>query len=307
MAPSETVELLCPAKVNLALSVGPPVSTPRGMLHGIASWMVAVAWGDTLTVAPAGAGPSRFDLAYDPAAPLPGVIDWPVEKDLCYKAHALLQRHTGRDLPIRLTLRKRIPTGAGLGGGSSNAAGTLVGVNHLLDLGLPEATLLDLAAALGSDVPFLVGALLGRPSALVAGVGERLEALPVDRVLPLVLAFPGFACPTGAVYQQFDHRPSRPAAAPGPDLDRVRTLAATTPLPPDGPFNDLAEPACRVQPNLAEIVTRLASLLRLPVHVTGSGSTVFALCPDASAAQAAARKITADTGLAAVATNTLTA
>jgi 4-diphosphocytidyl-2-C-methyl-D-erythritol kinase len=305
MAGTQAWQRLCPAKVNLALSVGPAVATPRGMLHEIASWMVAVAWGDTLTLAPAADGVSRFDLAYDAAAPLPGVIDWPIEKDLCYRAHALLERHTGRQLPIHLTLRKRIPTGAGLGGGSSNAAGTLVGINDLMSLGLAEPKLVSLAAELGSDVPFLVGAMLGRPSALVAGIGERLEVLPPRGVFHLALAFPGFACPTGAVYQQFDRQASRRGATAGPDVARVLALAARTPLPPDGPFNDLADPACRVQPKLAALVAELTGVLGMPVHITGSGSTVFVLCSGGATAQGVAGRITTASGLPAIATQTL--
>ena len=298
---------MCPAKVNLALSVGAAKPTPRGSLHGIASWMVAVAFGDTMTLARAGAGPSRFDLAYDPSAPLPGRIDWPLEKDLCFRAHAALERRVGSSLPIHLTLRKRIPTGAGLGGGSSNAAATLVGVNRLLELRLEESALLELAMGLGSDVPFAVGALCGRPSAVVSGLGETLEAVPGSGPLHMVLAFPGFDCPTGAVYQQFDRTGLAAGAMPGPDLARVRALAATTPLPPDAPFNDLAEPACRVRPELAALVARLREALHRPVHVTGSGSTVFAIYDDGTSAETAVRQIAAQTGLAAIATHTVQA
>jgi 4-diphosphocytidyl-2-C-methyl-D-erythritol kinase len=307
MTQAGRLEMLCPAKVNLALSVGAAKTTPRGSMHGIASWMVAVTFGDTMTLARTGAGPSRFDLAYDPSAPLPGRIDWPLEKDLCFRAHAALERHVGRPLPIHLSLRKRIPTGAGLGGGSSNAAATLVGVNRLLVLRLEESGLLELAMGLGSDVPFAVGALCGRPSALVSGLGEKLEAAPESAPLHLVLVFPGFDCPTGAVYQQFDRAGLAAGAIPGPDLARVRALAATPPLPPGAPFNDLAEPACRVRPELAAVLARLCELLHRPVHVTGSGSTVFAIYEDGATAETAAGRIAVETGLAAVATQTLQA
>src|SRR5690349_3701340 len=121
MPTSAPVKLPCPAKVNLALSVGAPIETPRGSLHPIASWMVAVDFGDDLALertdekgAKAGAAKSasNFDLSFAEDAPHRGAVDWPLEKDLCFRAHQLMEREAGRALPMRLTLKKRIPAGA---------------------------------------------------------------------------------------------------------------------------------------------------------------------------------------------------
>ncbi|MCX5659828.1 MAG: hypothetical protein NTW19_08915 [Planctomycetota bacterium] len=301
MNPAPSLPIDCPAKVNLALSIASPL--PNGY-HPLASWMVAVHFADRLTLAPSPDAQSHFDFAYDPAAPVPGVIDWPLEKDLGFRAHALLESHVGRPLPISATLRKFIPTGAGLGGGSSDAAAMLVGINRLLGLKLDLATLRALGQKLGSDVGFLVAALAGQPSALVTGLGESLAPAPLAEIIHLVLIFPGFGCPTGDVYKTFD-RLHAGAAARQPETQRVRDLITRSPLPQDGPFNDLAAPACAVRPRLGEIQADLTTKFGLPVHITGSGATLFVVAPNALTAKALARKATAVSGLAAVATRTL--
>ena len=115
------VTLACPAKLNLTLAVGPPRSD--GM-HPIASWMVVVRFADTLTLKEI-EGDSTFDIHFADDAPRHQEVDWPLEEDLAFRAHALLQREADRDLPVAVTIKKRIPAGAGLGGGSSDAAAVM--------------------------------------------------------------------------------------------------------------------------------------------------------------------------------------
>ena len=143
------------AKLNLALSVGPPVP-PRGY-HPIASWFVCIGLSDTLRLTRLQPGsPSRHTIRWAPGAPRPTPIDWPVERDLAVRAHRLLEHHTGRPLPVDMTVDKRIPVGAGLGGGSSDAAAALRALNTLFSLGLPADQLRALASHLGSDIPFFI-------------------------------------------------------------------------------------------------------------------------------------------------------
>lgn len=294
--------LNCPAKVNLALSIGAPLANGY---HPLASWMVAVRFADRLSLWRSLDGQSRFELSFAPEALAPAKVDWPLEKDLAYRAHQLLERHTGRTLPVRLSLRKLIPTGAGLGGGSSDAAAVLVGLDKLFSLRLGEPTLMQLGQRLGSDVGFLVGAIAsGKTSAIVTGLGEQIDAVPLAQTLHLVLIFPPFGCPTGEVYRAFDHL-RRFSDQPGPDESRVRSLALQAPLPPEAPFNDLAEPAWTVRPDLLNLLEKIQDLLRICIHVTGSGSTLFLIAPDAAAAQALARQVTATAGLPAMATQTI--
>jgi len=260
---------LAPAKLNLALAVGPPDG--RGM-HPICSWMVTISLCDLLFITRLPEDQSsRYAIAWHPDAPRPDQIDWPTKSDLAVRAHLAIQEHLGRSLPVHLRLEKRIPVGGGLGGGSSDAAATLRVVNELFELGLNDDALRGIAAELGSDVSFFIGG----GSAIVSGFGERIDALDETAPVHAVLVFPDAACPTSEVYSVFD----RLADDPSLRADEVRALA-TRPVRPDGVFNDLAAAAIEVVPALAEILRRLAELAERPAHVAGSGSSLFVLCDD---------------------------
>lgn len=269
-----TVRTLCPAKINLALSVGAP--RPDGM-HPIASWMRPITLADTLTLRRI-EGPSRFDITFAGNAPVQQRVDWPVLSDLTYRAHLLMERHVGHALPVEATLEKRIPAGAGLGGGSADAAGMLLALSALFQLKLDTLALMDLASQLGSDVMFQLQARHGLCGAIVTGVGEEIELLLRGQPQTLLLVLPPFGCSTPAVYRAFDQSLSHSETS-SPDIDRVRQLTRI-PLDTGTPlFNDLAEPACVVQPELRNVLERLRGF-RLAPHVTGSGSAVFCLIED---------------------------
>jgi 4-diphosphocytidyl-2-C-methyl-D-erythritol kinase len=263
------ITALAPAKLNLALAVGPPDG--RGM-HPICSWMVTISLCDHLEISRLPEDRlSRYAISWHADAPRPREIDWPTTSDLAVRAHLAIQEHVQRSLPVQLKLEKRIPVGGGLGGGSSDAAATLRVVNELFELGLADDTLRPIAAGLGSDVPFFVSG----GSAIVGGFGERIDPLDETRPLHAVVVFPDAACPTGEVYSVFDR------LADGPSLraDEVHALA-TRPIRPDGVFNDLAAAAVEVVPALAEPLRKLAELAERPAHVAGSGSSLFVLCDD---------------------------
>jgi len=306
MSGPTSIELRCPAKVNLALSVSAPTT---GGMHPIASWMVAVDLVDSLTLSRRDDGRSTFDIAFadDADCPCRGMrVDWPLESDLAVRAHGALERHVGRALPTSVRLRKSIVAGGGLGGGSSDAAGVLVGLRRLFELEIDDAELRRVGMTLGSDVGFAVGALTGWPSAIVTGLGEQVAPAARSQVIHLVLVFPPFGCATGKVYQAFDELiRSSGRAGIAPDAAAVRRLAAMAKLPADGPFNDLAGPACAVEPRLHELRQRVAAVAGLPVHVSGSGSTLFVVTADGEAAAALAASITRQTHLSAVATRTV--
>jgi 4-diphosphocytidyl-2-C-methyl-D-erythritol kinase len=194
--------------------------------------------------------------------------------NLVLRAHAALERLTGRRLPTQFGLLKRIPAGGGLGGGSADAAATLVGLNRLFELGLSQEELLRVAAPLGADVSFgLVGGI-----ARGTNYGDKLEPLPVLKELSertLVLVLPGFACPTPEVYSLWDRSPTHRA---GGATDRF-LLAGST----DGKLseiaNDLEEPAFRLQPTLRDLKDEMRSLGLEGVCLSGSGSTLFGFLP----------------------------
>ncbi len=288
---ADTIAERAPAKLNLALSVGPPDG--QGM-HPICTWMVTLDLCDDLLVTrlePDRA--SRYAILWHREARRRRAIEWPVARDLAVRAHLGLERHAGRTLPVQMKLEKRIPVGGGLGGGSSDAAAMLRAVNRLYGLGLSDTDLRAIAAGLGSDVPFFVSG----GSGIVEGTGERCESLPSMPRLHAVLAFPDAPCPTGQVYGTFDE------LGPGV-LDRgaVRALArANGPLHGERLFNDLARAAVRLVPELGEHLHALAGLSGRPAHVAGSGSSLFVLCDDEPHAEHVARAVEERLGLPAVA------
>jgi 4-diphosphocytidyl-2-C-methyl-D-erythritol kinase len=282
-----------PAKLNLALSVGAP---DAGGMHPISSWMVTVDLFDDLHLEQLSEGSfSLFATVWHAEARSRSDIEWSISKDLVQRAHAAMEARLGRQLPIKARVEKRIPIGGGLGGGSSDAAAMLRGLNELFDLGLAAAELCEIAAPLGSDVPFLVEG----GSALVSGTGDRIESLGAPPALHATLFMPGVVCPTGPVYQEFDR-----IATPQLRASLVRALAMRESLDPDAPFNDLAHSAQCVAPAIAEDMEEIASLVALPVHVCGSGSSLFSICSDPLHAAAVADLVTERLRIPAVAVAT---
>ncbi len=192
--------------------------------------------------------------------------------NLVARAWRLLEAAAGRSLPARVTLHKRIPHGAGLGGGSSDAAAALRLGNGFFALGLPEARMLALAAELGSDVPlFLLGGTV-----LGLDRGERvlpLRHLPLE---PMLLVHPGLHVPTPSVYKALA-AVGYPPVAPCPSLGPGQA-------PPWR--NDLTAAALHVCPGLAEVRDALSALGGEPL-LCGSGSCWAARFPTAMERNAA--------------------
>lgn len=179
------------------------------------------------------------------------------EGNLVLKAWRLLEREADRPLPARLRLEKRIPHGAGLGGGSSDAAAALKLGNQLFDLGLPASTLLGLAAALGSDVPlFLLGG-----TTLGLGRGERVYPLRPVPLEPLLLVHPRLHVATPSVYRAIASV-GYPFPEPCPSLPE----GAAPPW-----RNDLTGAAIWICPPLAEVRAALLETGGEPL-LCGSGS-----------------------------------
>jgi len=264
------------AKLNLALAVAPPQRTgPRRGWHRICSWMHAIELHDDVLVQIDRAldGP-MLDVRWADDAPMHGGerVAWPAEQDLALRAARLLDP----EAPVRITVRKRIPDGGGLGGGSSDAAAVLRAIDALLGLGLGPQRLRERAAELGSDIAFFIDdvepALDAPPRpAIVSGFGETIERLAAPtEPEPVTLAIPPFGCATKAVYTAFDE------LDPGPLRETdVRSLALQAPRVAKL-FNDLAAAAQAVHPRLGKLRTSLREAWATPVHVTGSGSTLFA-------------------------------
>ena len=186
------VRLRAFAKVNYALEV-------RGLrddgYHEIASVLQSISLADELEIERSNGG---FELLFEPA----GAEVGPLEENTVYKAWALLREASGDELPVRIRLHKKIPAGAGLGGGSADAAATLFGINELLGLGLSYEELRGVASRIGADVAFC----LAGGTALGEGIGEVLTPLPAPPEHHLVLAKPVRSAETGGIYRAYDEQ-----------------------------------------------------------------------------------------------------
>lgn len=278
MARSVTVR--APAKVNLALSVGPPEprGTPDAGMHPIASWMAAIDLHDDVTLTRADETTLTRRWAEDTPAGAP--LGWLASDDLAVRALWLLGESAGRELKAEIALTKRIPVGGGLGGGSSDAAACLLAANELFDLGLTTQDLASVGRRIGSDVPFFLDDSPSPRPALVAQFGERIGRVRLEAT-DLLLIVPGFGCDTGGVYREYDQSPLTL------DLERVAALARGERVAAEGLFNDLALPAQRFQPELQTLMGRLGRIIDEPIHLSGSGSTLFVVTPDADAIERA--------------------
>jgi 4-diphosphocytidyl-2-C-methyl-D-erythritol kinase len=237
---------LAPAKVNRELRVG--ALRPDGY-HQILSRIVSIDLADLLHAEPADSLEFSCD---DPAVPAG-------DENLVVRAARLLAARAGVAPRARLRLEKRVPMGGGLGGGSADAAATLVALAKLWDLPAGAVPLPELAAELGSDVPFF----LSGGEADVAGRGERVAPVEDGAGAELVLLVPPFSVSTAAVYGAYAGRGSLP--------ERLEVAAER-----GGRFfgpNDLASAVLQVEPRMEDYL-RSARRVSLDTAISGSGSTI---------------------------------
>lgn len=253
------VRLRAFAKVNYALEV-------RGLrddgYHEIASVLQSISLADEIDLERTKKG---FELLFEPE----GVEIGPLEENTVYKAWALLWEASGHELPVRMRLHKKIPAGAGLGGGSADAAATLYGLNELFDLGLGAEELSGIGLRIGADVPF---ALMGG-TALGEGVGDVLSPLPTPPEHRLVLAKPLRGADTGEIYRAYDERPregtssveSVVAALKAGDLSALAGAVG----------NDLEPITAGFVPEVAAYRRELLRAGALGATMTGTGTAVY--------------------------------
>jgi 4-diphosphocytidyl-2-C-methyl-D-erythritol kinase len=272
-----------PAKVNLFLEV--LAKRPDGY-HEIATLLVAVSLYDTLEFKeePSGALRLRCDE--------PGLTTGP--DNLVLKAAALLRQRTGCARGAEIRLIKRIPMAAGLAGGSTDCAAALDGLNRLWRLGLSRDELARLGGELGSDVPFF----LHTPAAWCTGRGEVVTPVALGRPLDLVIAKPAVGLSTAEVYRGVTV-PDRPETG-----EEVRRAVGAGDMEEVGRrlHNRLQEAAVRLRPEIEAGLARLRAAGPAGAMMSGSGTSLFALCRDAGEARRVARALrTEDTPPGAVA------
>ena len=183
---------------------------------------------------------------------------------------------------VEAQLLKRIPVGAGLGGGSSDGARTLAALNALWKAGWSDERLAELSASLGSDLPFFFHG----ESAVCRGRGERVQRITRPRPRTALLVLPGRPMPTPPVYRKFDelNLGSDASTTAEPDWSAWTRLSASELLP--RLVNDLECPAFAIDPALGHLRADLEQLLSRPVRMSGSGSSLFSLYDDAEQAEA---------------------
>lgn len=268
------------AKINLNLRV---LGRRPDRFHEIASIVQAISLHDLLTIE--AAGTETVLTTDDPSLPAGG-------DNLVLRAAAALPHPAGSLPGLRFRLEKRIPAGAGLGGGSSDAAAALAGGARLLGLGATEAELRTMAATLGSDVPcFLVGG-----TALLRGRGEVVRPLPDLTDYRLLLAFPGTPLATRTVYEAYD--------ASLTATRKISRMARFDPAPLEVTprrveewvrvGNDLEPCARELCPAIGAIGDRMRLCGATAVAMTGSGSAVFGIFRDADRLARAARAMEDD-------------
>ena len=190
------------------------------------------------------------------------------ETNLAHKSAALLREATGTSKGARIDIEKNIPVAAGLGGGSSNAAVTLMALVKLWEVELEEHEMIRLAASLGSDVPFF----LAGGTALGIGRGEDVYPIEQARSDYLLLVNPGFAVSTRDAYENLSRLTTSEASSRIPFTLRAARGIRELPLEAS---NDLEEVVLGVHPEIAEVKRRLVSLGARHALMSGSGATVF--------------------------------
>ena len=284
-----------PAKLNLCLLVGQP--RPDGF-HGIESLFLALAFGDTLHVQTVPGEQSPLSLRVEPdGLCLDGLP--PPEKNIVSRAVSLFRDRTGWDVPLAITLEKRIPLGGGLGGGSSDAAATLLALNRLASPGgkglAGRAALAEMGAALGSDVPFFLG---DTAAAWVSGRGEIVRpcALPPGvSGLSFVLVSPGFPSDTAGAFRLFDqYRNSGHHSQPSFEIQRQSFSAQPRHWQFTNDFLPMFVAASESNGALGEfgaafreILGALGELGADFAGLSGSGSTCFGVFSDPARAEMA--------------------
>ena len=259
---SHAVRVKAPAKINLSLVI---LGRRDDGWHDVHTVMAAI---------------DLYDDLHLRRSPKPGIhlhctgIPSPTGADnLICRAAELMARHTGMKCALKMHLHKRIPVGAGLGGGSSDAAACLLGLNQLWQTDLDTHELVDMAADLGSDVPFFIQG----PVALCTGRGQFVRDMQHRCQHHVLLIMPRVGVPTASVYGNYNHDEAETQKR----LQRVRYFLRFGDL--DGllgqGINSLSDTCFDLFQEVRQLRQRIQSLGVEPLHLSGSGSCLFATSP----------------------------
>lgn len=278
-----TLTLAAPAKINYLLDV---IGKRPDGYHDLRMIMQRVNLCDEITLSLTDTPDITVTCNSDNAPDGPDNIAW--------KAARVMLDRSGSTCGVNIRITKNIPVAAGLGGGSSDAATVLMGLNTLLNVNLTEHELMRIGAQLGADVPFFVF----RKPALAEGIGDRLTPLPDMPKCWILLVNPGVHVSTAWVYRslQLTNRG---------ELNTLPRFFSSIEQVVSIMSNDLESVTIPKYPVIADIKTRLVELGAVGSMMSGSGSTVFGVFKDFDVAEAARHELTGDSGWFAVTAETL--
>ena len=262
----KTIRLQSPAKINLFLQV---TGKRPDHYHELVSLMCPISLYDGVSLS-FGHWPISVECS-DPDVP-------DDETNIAYRAALLFLNTIKKNIGIRISIDKHIPVAAGLGGGSSNAATVLIGLNRFFGAPLPQDRLMKLGASIGADVPFFI---FNKP-AIATGIGEKLESYDRLRPFRILLIFPGFGVSTAEIFKNLNLRLT--------NCEKILTKSVFN----NGLFDARYHLCNDLEPVTASRYTDIdsakSSLLNhgaVGALMSGSGPTVFGLYSDSAKAQAA--------------------
>lgn len=260
-----SIELTAPAKVNLVLKI---LNRRKDSYHNLLTLFERISLADKIEI-------SRIDKGI--IVTCDRHVTSKPQDNIAYKAAELILRIAKVKTGVKIHIKKRIPIAAGLGGGSSDAAAVLVGINKLFKLNINMKKLIRLGAKLGADVPFFI---FNEPFAIAEGIGDRLKKFDLHIILYHIIIYPGFKVATKDIYREFDtfNKGLSRRLTKNRSDDRI-----TLPKSWDGfeglLHNDLEAIVTAKRPVVGKVIRCLASsLLDGKAMVSGSGPSVFCLC-----------------------------
>lgn len=281
------LEVAARAKINWTLTI---VGTRPDGYHLMDMLMASVDLQDTLLLEEAEELtlwvteeiPPGEALGKEASAPVP--VDG---KNLVLKAAKALQRATGCERGAAMRLHKRIPVGAGMGGGSADAAAALVGLCSLWGLALPEEKLMEIGLSLGADVPFALTGGLAR----VRGIGEEITVLPASAPIWLVVTQPCAGLSTPEIFQGFDRLTDKEMAWPQTEEAQKALLAGDLPALGRAMGNVMERVSIAKRPEIRQAALKLEALGAIRAMMTGSGSAVYGVFESEEKARQAAKRL----------------
>ena len=265
----KVLKLKSPGKINLRLDVFD--KRPDGY-HNIRMLNSAVNVYDDIEIQLVERG-VEIVCDNDPLVPLG-------EDNIAFKACKEIMAYSNKNVGVRIVIKKNIPVASGMGGGSSNAASVIMGLNQMLKINLSIEKLMKIGFRFGSDIPFF---MFGAP-AVATGIGENLTKVKKMPTMPMVLVNPGVSVPTKSVYEKYQRANSlTPVELPNEFTTKKAVVRVLN--------NDLERVTTKQVPVVQEIKEMLMKYGALASQMTGSGPIVFGIFPDKEKAEKAAKKV----------------